>query len=338
MVKINILTENSSRNEFLHELDTNKFPPEKFYIKENSREDTNWDLVIVYEGLDSVYNLCVKENCVIFYSGEPPMSRVYPSNFLKQFDTLVTQRPNIKHKDNRLYQPSMNWHLFFSFNQNKYTEDYAHVRDMSVPQKSKCISMITSAKRIMPGHGQRMNFVKALQDRYGDKIDFYGQGIKFVDMKYEAMQDYMFTIAIENSCISDYWTEKFADPILAYTVPIYCGCTNINKYFTPQTYIPIDINDPKSAFAAIDRILTDPKAAYNEHITALKAARGKIMEEYNLFSEVWRMFGNQAKSEAEYVDIALKPSFCFASYKPLFFSLKIRRFLWRLWLTVKRNF
>lgn len=336
MIRINILTESAPREEFLFQLDRGKFPAEKFDIRENSDEDIEWDLLVVYEGFMAERKHRVKKGGLIFFTGEPPMSRVHPKGFRAQFDSLVTQHPGYDgHRDNRHHHPSMNWHLLFSFKEDRYLLDYNQLRDMPVPTKSKTISMITSSKRMMPGHGQRMNFVEALRKRYGGKIDLYGAGIKFVDTKWEAMGDYKFTIAIENSSIPDYWTEKFADPVLAYTVPIYCGCTNIGDYFDQKAFVPLDITDRDAAFATIDKILADPEAAYNEHLEALKAARKQIMGEYNFFSEVWRMFGDVARSNADYRDVTLRPSRSFWTFKPLFYILRVKRLAWKIWLKMK---
>ena len=43
-----------------------------------------------------------------------------------------------------------------------------------------------------------------------------------------------FHIAIENSRHNHYFTEKIVDCFVTKTVPIYMGCTNIDKYFNPE--------------------------------------------------------------------------------------------------------
>jgi hypothetical protein len=46
--------------------------------------------------------------------------------------------------------------------------------------------------------------------------------------------DAMFHIAIENTSINNYFTEKIVDCFQTRTVPIYYGCKNINDYFNPM--------------------------------------------------------------------------------------------------------
>lgn len=51
------------------------------------------------------------------------------------------------------------------------------------------------------------------------------------DSKYEAFKDSMFHIAMENSDILNYFSEKLIDCFLSKTVPIYFGCPNIDDFF-----------------------------------------------------------------------------------------------------------
>ena len=332
MININIFTETPSRIEFLQQINFEKFPKSEYYFAENSTEDIDWDLVVVYEGVKQPVNFRCKKGNLIFISGAPPMSRVYPKAFLAQFDTLITQHPKLRHPDNRQYQPCMNWHLSLSFKENKYLDGYADYISMKPLQKNKNISMITSSKRMMPGHGRRMKFVEALREQLGNNIELFGQGIKFVDCKTEAINDFRFTISVENSQIPNYWTEKFSDPILAYTVPFYCGCTNIGKYFPEDCYIPIDINNKEKAIAKIKEILANPQKEYDKRLPALIEARNKILDEYNLFAVIDRMFCNQAAEHKDIKNVCIKPSNSFRTYNFLHYRLRLTRLLAKFYI------
>ena len=54
-------------------------------------------------------------------------------------------------------------------------------------------------------------------DHFKDKIDFFGFGIKDLKNKKDAIDPYLFSIAIENSKHDNYWTEKIADVFLGNT-------------------------------------------------------------------------------------------------------------------------
>lgn len=57
--------------------------------------------------------------------------------------------------------------------------------------------------------------------------------------KYEFQKNYKFSLAMENSNISGYTTEKIIDAWAAGTIPIYWGNPDIVKEFNPQSFIQI---------------------------------------------------------------------------------------------------
>src|SRR6185503_6597714 len=86
-------------------------------------------------------------------------------------------------------------------------------------------------------------------------IDSYGKFMRNKSLphdswrpsKLEIISGYKFTIAFENSCTQDYVTEKFFDPLVAGSVPIYLGAPNVEE-FAPGDHCFInaaDFPDPK---------------------------------------------------------------------------------------------
>lgn len=55
----------------------------------------------------------------------------------------------------------------------------------------------------------------------------------------EPLFDSMFHIAIENTSIANYFSEKLLDCFRTYTVPIYYGCTNIEDYFEGEGILQV---------------------------------------------------------------------------------------------------
>jgi hypothetical protein len=103
-------------------------------------------------------------------------------------------------------------------------------QDINIHGKSKLVSCIFSWKNWNPYH--RMRF--RVYDRFKDdtRLDFYGTGCsKPIDFKIEALKNHMFSIVIENSIESDYFTEKILDCFLSGTIPIYVGSKTTSKYF-----------------------------------------------------------------------------------------------------------
>jgi hypothetical protein len=95
-----------------------------------------------------------------------------------------------------------------------------------IHDKSKLVSMIYSNKRQLTGHAYRHTIAEAFS------VDKFGSGGgKPIDNKIEALQDYMFSVIVENSKSDWYFTEKIIDCFRTGTIPIYWGCNNIGKYF-----------------------------------------------------------------------------------------------------------
>lgn len=114
-----------------------------------------------------------------------------------------------------------------------------------VHNKNKLISIIASSKNQTIGHILRHEVINTLkQNNY--PIDIYGFGYNPVNNKLEALKDYAFSIVIENSKTPYYFTEKLIDSFMTGTVPIYWGCTHIDKFFNKNGMIIFnDVNDLK---------------------------------------------------------------------------------------------
>jgi hypothetical protein len=83
--------------------------------------------------------------------------------------------------------------------------------------------------------------------------------------KLELIRRYPFTIAFENSIAEDYVTEKFYDPLVVGSVPVYLGAPNVRD-FAPgeQCYIDARDHDGPRALAAYLTSLLNDRAAYAE--------------------------------------------------------------------------
>jgi hypothetical protein len=169
-------------------------------------------------------------------------------------------------------QPALPWHINKSFDQ---------LSKMDIPEKSKTLSWIVGNPLSIPGHFKRLSFLKFIQDKSPIKIDLFGRAVCFIDDKWDGLAPFKYSLAIENSCSPDYWTEKLADCFLSWTIPIYYGCTNLEKYFPEESFIRIDIDKPE---IAIDRIKSAIKNnEWEKRLPALKTAREKVLNQYQLF-------------------------------------------------------
>jgi hypothetical protein len=102
---------------------------------------------------------------------------------------------------------------------------------------------------------------------------------------------YKFTLAFENSICLDYVTEKFFDPLLAGSVPVYLGAPNVAE-FAPgrDCYIDASLFETPRALAAYLLHLAGDDAAYARYfrwkseplqasfLALVETSRGDILE------------------------------------------------------------
>jgi hypothetical protein len=149
--------------------------------------------------------------------------------------------------------------------------------NMKVPAKTKNISCIASNLTQLKGHKQRFQFTNTLRKQL-PAIDFFGKGTHYLQNKMDGLLSYRYSIAIENSSMPFYFTEKINDCFLSYTVPFYYGCKNIGKYFPEKSFIHIDINDPEKAIRQIEKYLFAND--WEERVGALQEARELVLNKY----------------------------------------------------------
>lgn len=104
----------------------------------------------------------------------------------------------------------------------------------------------------------RLEYVRELMKYTG--IDSYGKVLHNKDLGgpdkgtstlMSVMADYKFVLAFENTCSPDYVTEKFFNPLLAGTVPVYLGAPNVCE-FAPGTGCFLDVSSFDSPAALAD--------------------------------------------------------------------------------------
>jgi Glycosyltransferase family 10 (fucosyltransferase) C-term len=131
--------------------------------------------------------------------------------------------------------------------------------------KSRHVSMIYSAKAFLPGHRLRQQVARL------PGIDLFGKGSPHpIEHKEEGLDDYRFSIAIENSRASNYFTEKLLDCFATGTVPIYWGCPNLSKWFNVDGVITFD--------TAADIPLILEGCEYSRHLKAAKENLERMRE------------------------------------------------------------
>lgn len=332
MLKLNILTF-KNYNFFSQAFDKKKFG-EIFEYNENSSKDVVWDLVVVFENVSKPVTVKCREGGLVFISGEPPLSRDYPRDFLSQFDFVLTTHTHVRHNNYMNSQLGLNWHYGLSHKTMLTRYSFEELVALKRPAKPKLISVITSSKKMMPGHNYRQNIIKRLKENYSDYIDFFGKGSNFVDCKSDAINPYKFHICMENTIVPHYWSEKFADPLLGFSVPIYAGCPNINDYFDPRGFYTFNMKDYNSIRHIIESIIKDPEKEYDKCFCDLVRNRETLLHNYTIFNVIDRIQSQLSFSSAV-KELTIMPYESCKYYKELYYLMAAKRKLLKLLINMR---
>lgn len=156
--------------------------------------------------------------------------------------------------------------------------------------KSKSISFICGEKndskegyKLRKELSEYLNYNNLNVDVYGRHFDLdptknvYGP----LQLKYNGLLNYEFSICIENSYEKGYISEKLYDCFMCGTVPIYCGSPNILDIFTEKNLIKV--NDLEECISVIKKI-NNKEINYIDFDT--NSAKIKYLTQLNLINQV----------------------------------------------------
>lgn len=236
-----------------------------------------------------------KERRIIFIT-EPPEVKNYYTHYLNQFGIAVSPMPLKGFKGVWVQRHGALAPLL--------GRSYDQLQAENYDEKSFDLSIVCSNARKYEQQRRRFEFAGQLKDILGERLHWFGRGVQPVKGKAEAIFPYRYSIAIENNCIEHFWTEKISDIYLGCAFPFYDGGPNLQRYFPAGSFEYIDIEDPKGAAAKIESAIKD--GIFEQRIPLLKEARQKVLNEYNLFNEVWRVI-HEAAPAAKTLPALRKP-------------------------------
>ena len=258
--------------------------------------ERDYDWLVATDDIPRVLRGKEKLDCppcnTVFVTSEPSSVTRYGKAFAAQFGTLLTSQEEwaLPHKNAIRSQTGNIWF---------YGKSYDDVIAQEEPiQKSELISTVCSSKRhAHTMHARRYDFTQRLKAELPE-LEIFGHGVRYIEKKSEALDPYKFHLAIENHIAPHVWTEKLADAFLGYTVPIYCGCPNVFDYFPEDSVVQIDINDIEGSIKTVQRVLTT-EGEYERRLAAVKEARRRVIEEYNLPAMLSRIVENAEPTAQE---------------------------------------
>jgi len=110
------------------------------------------------------------------------------------------------------------------------------IHDIALHEKSRLVSAVSSGKSMCEGHAWRNNFI----EKHRGRFDLFGNAYRHIPHKEAALNDYMFSVAIENGSYATYFTEKILDCFATGTIPLYRGAPDIGDYFNIDGIITLD--------------------------------------------------------------------------------------------------
>lgn len=144
--------------------------------------------------------------------------------------------------------------------------------------KSDSISAVISDASFYRGHRRRLDFVDALP---AGLIERFGRGYRPVEDKWEALAPTKYSLAIENSCVPGYWTEKLSDCLLAWCLPFYIGCPDLAAWFPSEAVVPLDLSDPRQSAEIMQAAVAGDE--WRRRLDAIAEARRLYLDRYDFF-------------------------------------------------------
>lgn len=117
-----------------------------------------------------------------------------------------------------------------------------NINENQFQNKTKDVSIVSSDKIMCELHHFRLMLAKEIKkNNLCDTFGTFDGGPKV--KIFRSLEQYRYSIVVENFIDEYYFTEKILNCFASMTVPIYCGATKIEKFFNPDGIIRFDPND-----------------------------------------------------------------------------------------------
>lgn len=278
-----------------------------FYLKDELAAHTPYSLVLGQMPESILWDRYNVGLPIHFYTHKDVFSQ-NNKNSKKKF-ALFFESEAIKNSDYEyaLYHPEVmkTYDLIFTFS-DKLLETYDNARfapacglwygstinggelDQSrYKKKCKNISVISSNKSSSKYHEIRLKIAKeALSSKL---VDGYGEFCgNRIEKKSIALDDYRYSIVVENDVKPYYFTEKILDCFASMTIPIYIGATKIDKYFNKDGIIFMNENDKIS-----DILSQCTNDYYNNHLDSIMDNFNRVLEYRCIEDYIFNLYFNE---------------------------------------------
>ena len=186
------------------------------------------------------WNIFINEdifNCQSYNNKNIAIIAEPPGIFPVAYEHIINNINNIVNKFEYIFIPDKRLHNIHPNVVWASTIGTTWIETPQIYNKTKLVSMIASKKDWIEGHQLRYELANSL----GNKVDGYGKLFNnHIKYKGDALNDYMFSICVENSKVPGYFTEKIMDCFNTGTIPVYWGDPDIGEYFNINGIILLD--------------------------------------------------------------------------------------------------
>lgn len=244
-------------------------PPDLHDIEFQFDDATGADCVIVLNGVGADTTVFCPPDRVWAVVQEPPVfetSNIYRGQraFHRMYIPAVSPPGSMK----KAFWGALNWLV---------GKTYDELVALPYPRKTVDLCWVTSDLAVLEGQRKRLSFLAKLQQA-GIAVDLWGRGFREAPVKWDVLAPSRYSIGFENFGGGIYWSEKITDSFLAFSTPFYYGAMDIDRYFPPKSYIPIDPDDPH-VFDRMKEVIASN--FHEENIAALMEARDLCLNKYN---------------------------------------------------------
>lgn len=215
------------------------------------------------------------ESYVRLLGYDTPQEHSLVSRFYTNSESLILQ--------GGIYRPSPPYVHFLTGK----SWDFLHAAPP--PSKSITLGIIASDLESLDGHKARLRFLEEIDASdidcviwgRGDKLKRFRKYKGFALNKWDVHSICRYSIVIEN-CVSPlYWSEKVADALLGYSLPLYYGSRELERFLPHDSFIPVNINQSDCIEVIREILRSDP---YENRLPAIKEARRQLLEKENLYA------------------------------------------------------
>ena len=287
----------------------------KFHINSNIKKADMW---FVFEDIKDEIEYCKvpKEN-VVYLNNETSFKKSHffenhMVKFLKQFNFTYGCYPNLNNNHTNTY-PFLPWMIHANHGDSIYKKtnlDYNYFSNFQNKEKQIELSVICSNKRNTSNHELRIEFLNILKNHFKDKLQWYGNGIREIDNKFDVISNSKYHIVLENDSKYNLISEKLYDSYLGLSFPIYYGAPNINDYFDSNSLQLIDINNISRSILKIEQALNNN--LYEKNFMNLIKSKNKVLNDYNFYNRILNIVKDISKTKlsGEYIDYLVSSRYC----------------------------